>query len=186
MTPELQDTTPPEDDYDDRPSKSQVKREMHALSDLGNEVIALSTDRLKQLPISERFFEAVREAQRATSREGRRRSAAYVGKLMRHEPADEIRHQLDVWENGSREDTRAMHRLESMRDTLLEDDDALTALLAKIDQTEVQSLRTLVRAARKEAAGNAQLNPGQEPQRKHYRALFQSLKGLQAEGIIPK
>lgn len=186
MKPEFHDTHAQDDDtsYDDRPSKTQIKREMHALLDLGTELVALSTDRLKQLPISERLYDAVRDAQRANSREGKRRAAAYVGKLMRDAPADDIRKQIDTWENGSREETRAMHRLESMRDKLLADDDTLTHLLTQIPQADVQAFRTLVRAARKEHAGNESLNPGQEPQRKHYRALFQSLKGLQAEGII--
>ena len=105
------------DGYDengyDRPSKSQVKRDMHALLDLGKQLIELSPDRLKQLPLAERLYEAIREAQRTTSREGRRRQTHFVGKLMRDAPADEIRAQLDVWENGSREETAAMHRLET-------------------------------------------------------------------------
>lgn len=186
MKPEFHDTHAQDDDlsYDDRPSKSQVKRDMLALQDLGAQLVELSTDRLKQLPISERLYEALRDAQRTTGREGRRRAIAFVGKLMRDAPADDIRRQLDVWENGSREETRAMHRVEAMREKLLHDDDTLTHLLTLIPQTDVQEFRTLVRAARKENAANASLAQGQEPQRKHYRALFQSLKGLQAEGII--
>ncbi len=186
MKPEFHDTHAQDDDtsYDDRPSKSQIKREMLALQDLGTQLIELSTDRLKQLPISERLYEALRDAQRTTSREGKRRATAFVGKLMRDAPVDDIRRQLDIWENGSREETRAMHRLEAMREKLLQDDDTLTHLLTLIPQSDVQEFRTLVRAARKENTANESLNPGQEPQRKHYRALFQSLKGLQAEGII--
>src|SRR5690606_8287973 len=38
----------------DRPSKSQIKRDMHALLDLGKQLIELSDDRLKQLPLAER------------------------------------------------------------------------------------------------------------------------------------
>ncbi|MDQ8033949.1 hypothetical protein CEG14_03290 [Bordetella genomosp. 1] len=169
------------DDYDyDRPSKSQVKRELHALVDLGKQLIELSPERLRQLPIEERLYEAIREAQRTTGREGLRRQVHFVGKLMRNAPADEIRHQLDVWENGSREETAAMHRLETLRERLLADDDALTTLLQTHPGADVQQLRAVIRAARKEAQQNANLNPGQEPQRKHYRALFQALKALLA------
>ena len=180
-------TTPTPDpaaeaDYDengyDRPSKSQVKRDMHALLDLGKQLIDLPADRLKQLPLAERLYEAIRLAQRTTSREGRRRQTHFVGKLMRDAPADEIRAQLDVWENGSREETAAMHRLETLRERLLADDDALTELLDAHPGADVQQLRTTIRAARKEAQHNAALQAGQEPQRKHYRALFQALKSL--------
>jgi len=171
-----------DDGYDengyDRPSKSQVKREMHALLDLGKQLIALSPERLKQLPLEERLYEAIRMAQRTTGREGLRRQVHFVGKLMRDAPADVIRKQLDVWENGSREETAAMHRLEGLRDRLLDDDDALTRLLTNNPQADAQQLRTLIRAARKEKLANASLLQGQEPQKKHYRALFQALKTL--------
>ncbi|SAI47941.1 Protein of uncharacterised function (DUF615) [Bordetella ansorpii] len=164
----------------DRPSKSQVKRELHALLDLGKELIALSPDRLKQLPLAERLYEAIREAQRTTSREGLRRQTHFVGKLMRDAPADVIRAQLDTWRNGSREDTAAMHRLENLRERLLADDDVLTELLQEYPDTDIQHLRAVIRAARKEAQQNAALTQGQEPQRKQYRALFQALKSLTA------
>ena len=62
---------------------------------------------------------------------------------------------------------------------LLRDDDALTALLAEYPQADSQRLRTLIREGRKELAANTALRPGQEPQRKHYRALFQALRQLQ-------
>jgi ribosome-associated protein len=169
-----------EDDGYDRPSKSHVKREMLALTDLGKQLIALSPERLRQLPLAERLYDAIREAQRTTSREGLRRQTHYVGKLMRDAPAEDIRRQLDVWENGSRQETAAMHRLESLRDRLIDDDAALTELLTRYPRTDTQQLRTLIREARKEALGNANLQQGQEPKRKHYRALFQALKALDA------
>ena len=177
-----------DDDFDenghDRPSKSQIKREMHALLDLGKELIALSTDRLKQLPLAERLYEAIREAQRTTSRGGLRRQTHFVGKLMRDAPADDIRKQLDTWANGSREDTAAMHRLENLRERLIKDDDAFTALLNEHPQIDIQTMRALIRAARKEAQHNAVLLQGQEPQRKQYRALFQALKILYAKPTV--
>lgn len=162
----------------DRPSKSQVKRDMLALLELGKQLVDLSPEKLKQLPLSEKLFDAVKLAQKTTSREGRRRQVHYVGKLMREADAEAIRTQMDVWENGSREQTLAMHRLEALRDLLLRDDDALTGLLKEYPGADVQHLRTLIRESRKEALANERLQPGQDPQRKHYRALFQALKSL--------
>lgn len=169
------------DPYDGRPSKSQIKREMHALLDLGKELVELSPERLKQLPLSERLYEAIRLAQRTPSREGLRRQVHYVGKLMRDAPAEEIRNQLETWKHGSREQTQTMHKLESLRDRLLKDDQTLTALLEKYPHADIQQLRTLIRAGRKEMTANETLRPGQDPQRKHYRALFQALKALQEQ-----
>jgi ribosome-associated protein len=162
----------------DKPSKSQVKRDMLALQDLGKQLVDLSPDQLKQLPLSEKLLDAVRLAQKTTSREGRRRQVHYVGKLMRDADADAIRQQLDIWENGSREQTLAMHRLEALRDLLLRDDAALTELLHTYPGADVQHLRALIREGRKESKSNEALLPGQAPQRKHYRALFQALKAL--------
>ena len=62
---------------------------------------------------------------------------------------------------------------------VLRDDDALTELLAEYPQADSQQLRTMIREGRKELAANAALRPGQEPLRKHYRALFQALRQLQ-------
>lgn len=181
-------TPEPPDDGDaaplyDRPSKSQVKREMHALTDLGKQLVDLPVDRLRKLPLPEPLFEAIRLAQRTTSREGRRRQIHYVGKLMRSDDVDKeaIRRQLDTWEHGSREEARSQHRLEALRELLLRDDDALTELLAKHDVPDVQQFRATIRAARKEMKQNESLPPGSEPQRKHYRALFQALKNLNLE-----
>ncbi|MBJ7264003.1 MAG: ribosome-associated protein [Burkholderiaceae bacterium] len=181
MNPQNLDGPQTADDHGyDRPSKSQVKRDMHALLDLGKALVDLPMDKLKQLPLEEKLFEAIKLAQRTNAREGKRRQVHYVGKLMRDAPADEIRAQLDVWANGSRSETMAMHRLEIQRDKLIADDEALTRLLADHPAVDVQALRAQIRAARKEATSNAALLPDQEPQKKHYRALFQTLKSLHA------
>jgi len=173
------ESTPHDDDtFPDRPSKSQVKRDMHALLDLGRQLVDLPADKLKQLPLSEALYEAIRLAQRTTSREGLRRQVHYVGKLMRQADAEAIRVQLAIWQNGSRAETAALHRIESLRDELLRDDDAFTELLREHPAADAQQLRTLIREGRKEAQRNAALQPGQDPQRKHYRALFQALKSL--------
>lgn len=160
----------------DKPSKSQIKRDMLALQALGKQIVDLSPERVKQLPLSEKLEEAVLLAQKTTSREGRRRQIHYVGKLMRDAPADAIRQQIDTWESGSAADTAYMHALERDRDRLIADDDALTTWLADHPGADVQALRSLIRAARQEAIKNRDLKPGQAPQRKHFRALFQAIK----------
>ncbi|MBP6622320.1 MAG: DUF615 domain-containing protein, partial [Alcaligenes sp.] len=78
----------------------------------------------------------------------------------------------------SKEDTRAMHRLEALRDLLLRNDDALTEFMNEFSGADIQQLRTLIRAARKESEKNSTLEQGQDPQRKHYRALYQYIKTL--------
>lgn len=166
---------------DERPSKSQVKRDLHALLDLGRELIALPAARLAQLPLDENLRDAIALAQRIHAHEGRRRQTHYVGKLLRRADTETLRRQLAEWASGSRDQTRAMHRLESLRDRLLDDDQALTQLLESFPHLDIQALRAQIRAARKEAKDNLSRAPGREPLRKHYRALFQTLKHINFE-----
>ena len=65
------------------PSKSQRKREMTALQDLGGELVALSKERLAKIDMPERLRDALLEAQRITSHEARRRQMQYIGKIGR-------------------------------------------------------------------------------------------------------
>jgi len=47
------------DQIDERPSKSQVKREMHALLELGRRLIDLPAARLAQLGLDEKLLDAI-------------------------------------------------------------------------------------------------------------------------------
>ena len=164
-----------EQEYD-RPSKSQLKREMTALQKLGEELVAEPRDRVKRVPMPEDVRDVILECQQIKDHEGRRRQMQFVGKKMRtleeHEIAA-IQKTLDSWRGLSKADTASMHALERRREKLLKDDNALTELLAQHPDLDVQHLRTLIRNARKEQAEN-------KPP-KAYREIFQILKQLQAE-----
>lgn len=167
------------------PSKSQRKRDMHTLQDLGTQLLELSNEKLSKLNLDDSLLRAIKEAQHITAREGKRRQLQYIGKLMRHEDADNIRHQLDLWDNGSKEQSKAMHRVEALRDLLMRDDSALTEFFNEFPQADPQAFRTAVRAAKSEAQKNASLPEGKEPIRKHFRQLFQAIKSTidQAEPV---
>ena len=165
----------------DRPSKSQVKRDMLALQALGKRLVDTSVERLKRLNLEEKLLAAILLAQRTTSREGRRRQVHYVGKLMREAPAQEIQAQLDAWDKGSATETAHMHRLERDRDRLLASDDHLTPWLEQHPSVDIQAFRALICAARQEAKKNASQPADHMPQRKHYRALFQAIKAAYDE-----
>lgn len=159
------------------PSKSQRKRDMHALQDLGAQLLALSNDKLNKLKLNDNLLMAIKEAQDMNAREGKRRQLQYIGKLMRFEDAEHISQQLDLWENGSKTQAKAMHRLEALRDLLLRDDNALTDFFNEFPLADPQSFRTLVRNARREVTQNNELvAAGKEPVRKHFKQLFQAIK----------
>ena len=159
----------------ERPSKSQLKREMTALQKLGSVLVEAPRDRVKRVPMPEDVLEAILACQKITSHEGRRRQLQYVGKKMRSLTDEEvavIQATVDGWRGASRAEAAALHAVERQRDKLLADDGALTELREQHPELDVQQMRTLIRNARKEQAEN-------KPP-KAYREIFQILKSLQA------
>ena len=164
-----------EQEYE-RPSKSQLKREMTALQKLGADLVAEPRDRVKRVPMPEDVRDAILECQQITDHEGRRRQLQYVGKKMRSLDETElaaIQRTLDSWRGLSKADTASMHALEKRRDKLLKDDAALTELVERNPELDAQQMRTLIRNARKEVAEN-------KPP-KAYREIFQILKNIQTK-----
>ena len=70
---------------DDRPSRSQKKRDSTALQRMGEELTTLGSSVLAKMPLTPNIREAVLEWQRLSSHEGRRRQMQYIGRLMREE-----------------------------------------------------------------------------------------------------
>lgn len=164
----------------DRPSKSQLKREMTALQELGEELVSQPKDRVMRVPMPEDVREVILECQKIKDHEGRRRQMQFVGKKMRSLEEDEIaaiRRMIDSWKGASKAETAAMHALERRREKLLADDKALTELKEQHPEVDVQQMRTLIRNARKEQAEN-------KPP-KAYREIFQVLKQLQSAPSTP-
>ena len=159
----------------ERPSKSQLKREMTALQKLGEALVDAPRDRVKKVPMPEDVLEAILECQQISSHEGRRRQLQFVGKKMRTLTEEEtaiIQKTVDGWRGTSKSEAAALHAIERQRERLLADDNALTDLCAQYPTLNVQQLRTLIRNARKEQADN-------KPP-KAYREIFQILKSLRA------
>ena len=158
-----------DDDFiDERPSKTRRKKDMHALQDIGADLVALSKDRLKQVPLDEDLRTAVELAQKINSHEGKRRQMQYIGKLMRTRDAAPIQTLLDMWSGESKAAAAQLHLLERWRERLLESDEALTEFASEYPQAELQELRTCIRNARKEKENN-------KPP-KAFREIFQHLK----------
>jgi ribosome-associated protein len=175
----IQPIEPPavvDDNGYDRPSKSQIKRDMLALQVLGQALVDLPKDALKRVPMPEKLSDAVREARRITDHEGKRRQIQYVGRLMRSLSDDEtaaLRTALETHRGVNRAETAKLHWIERTREQLLADDAALTDFLRRHPGADPQEGRTLIRNARKEAQG------GKSP--RYFRELFQWIK--QAAGI---
>lgn len=152
------------------PSKTQRKKQVAALQDLGVELVALDAERLALIELPEALRDAVVEARRITGFEARRRQIQYIGKLMRKVDAEPIRAALEAWQAQSRGHTAAQKRVERWRGRLLAEPGALAELLAQHPGADSQRLRALVRSAQREREENRPLHS--------YRELFQALRAI--------
>lgn len=137
-------------DDSERPSKTELKRQMHALQTLGEQLVELSDEQCARLDLPEELRDAVKFAQRVKGHEARRRHMQYLGKLMRRADADAIRIGVKRVTGESRAAVSLMHQAETWRDRLLDDDHALTAFISEHPDAESQWFRSAIRSARRE------------------------------------
>jgi len=155
---------------DERPSKSQRKRDVHELQKLGTQLVELSAEQLSRFDLPERLAEAIAEARRIRDFEGRRRQMQFIGKLMREVEAAPIRAQLDLIKGVAHESTATQHLIERWRDRLLGEDDALTLFATEYPHGDLQRLRSLIASVKRDRANN------RPP--KNYRELFRALRDI--------
>ncbi len=158
------------DDSPERPSKSQRKRDMQALQDMGAELVELSPERLARIDMPDALRGAIREAQRLTRHEARRRQMQYIGRLMRDADPAPIREALDAVKGVSAIENARQHRLEKLRERLLEDEAVLTEIGAAHPGADITRLRQLRRNALKDR------DEGRPP--RAFRELFRLLREL--------
>lgn len=165
-----------DNDIDLEISKSERKRQMHALQDLGERLVALPAAELAKIPIDdERLRDAVETARRITARGGLKRQLQFIGKLMRSIDPTPIANGLATLDHRATESAAAFHRIEHARDQLrTEGDRALGEILAIWPHAEMSLLRQWIRQHPKEVAkGN---------ERAHSRKLFRYLAELDESG----
>ncbi len=144
-----------DDDESLYPSKSQLKRESHALQALGEELVELPQAKLAKIPMPEELAEAVALARKIKARGGLKRQLQYIGKIMRSIDAEPIAQALNELKSAAGKDAARFHRLEQWRDRLVTGGDAaLEQLLEEYPHTDRQHLRQLIRNAQQEAAKN--------------------------------
>jgi ribosome-associated protein len=145
----------PDPDVIEGPSKSELKREMHARQRLGEKLTKLSAAQLAKIPLSDSLRDAIKDYQRFPQREAKRRQLQFVGRLMRDADCDAIEHAWQLTQAGSEASRIVQHRLEHWRDRLIaEGDEAVNALLVEYPAIDRQPLRQLIREALREQKEN--------------------------------
>jgi ribosome-associated protein len=108
-----------DENFEDRPSKSERKRAAHAAQDLGETLIGLRDSDLVALDLPERLVDAIREARRIPGRGGGARQRQYIGKLMRDIDPEPIRAALAASGEQSALEAERFKRLEAWRERLI-------------------------------------------------------------------
>lgn len=170
MQKELEDN---DIEQDIAPSKTKRKKDMHALQEIGEQLVELDPKKLAEFDLPDILIDAVNLA-RATSKHGaRRRQLQYIGRLMREVDAQPIQQKLDSWHRTSAHQIVRLRQLEHWRERLLSDEQALTEFAEKYPQADLQRLRSLIRNAQKEKIA--------EKPPKSFRLLFQELQQIVSE-----
>jgi ribosome-associated protein len=151
-------------------SKSQLKRESHALQDLGKRLAALSPELLARVPLDDQLLEAIALARRIQNkRSALKRHYQYIGKLLRARDAEPIIAALGEIDRGSQQSIQRHHRAEYWRDRIIEEGaDAIEALLDEVPSIDRQKLRQLWR--------NYQHARSDAKRTQHSRLVYQEVK----------
>lgn len=160
------------------PSKSQLKRDMHALQNMGKRMTELSNEQLDTLTISDTLRNAIEESRKIRQNEAKRRHLQYIGKIIRQEDDPEaVQRAIDAFDSGSEEHTRRHHLAERWRDRMIVEGDSVAGeFFGYCPDADIQHLRNLVRNARKDV--EKQKNTGQI--RKLFRYLRERIDEVEA------
>jgi ribosome-associated protein len=161
------------DEIEEAPSRSQLKRESAELQKLGLDFAALGENIIKESGLPPEVEEALLRLKTISKHEARRRHLQYIGKMMRTFDTTHVREIVEAAEKGHSLKTADFHRIEVMREQLIDGDNELLQELFESHPEEGQRLRQLVLGARREKAN------AKPP--KNTRALFKLLRSLLVE-----
>ncbi|MDR2212924.1 MAG: DUF615 domain-containing protein [Pseudomonadales bacterium] len=133
-------------------SKSQRKREVEALQELGAELIGLPDSIVARCELPQRLLDAINEYKALPNKHGaQRRQLQFIGKVMRELDEDTLARIHGELHQNVTLAKRRFQQLEQQRDALLTGGkDALGAYVAQHSGADIQVLNQLIRQARKE------------------------------------
>lgn len=166
----MQNTPENNDDQIAQLSKTRRKKEMHALQDIGEQMVALDINQLNELDLPEMLMDAILDAKQIKKHGAYRRQMQYIGKLMRNVDVLSFQEKLAFWHNLKLQQTARQHLLEHWRERLLSDEKAFTEFSQNYPAADIQHLRMLARKTHKEKIAN-------KPP-KSFRALFHELQAI--------
>lgn len=142
------------------PSKSQLKRDMTGLQELGKDLTTLGKKQLEKLPLSETLRAAIDEYNRLPNSHGaKRRQLQFIGKVMRDTNHEEIQTELDKMRAPDHAQVRRAQLIEQWGERLLEgSEEDISAFISTWPLAERQALRQLMRNYSKENEAAARVH----------------------------
>jgi len=133
-------------------SKTMIKREMHALQEIGETLVGLSPKDLKKIPIdNQELVDTISLARNVNAHGGKKRLLQYIGKLMRKIDSEPIIRALHDLQDGQKEATQHFHQLEHLRDNVVaEGPKGIERIIELYPYADRQHLRQLVLQAKRE------------------------------------
>jgi ribosome-associated protein len=157
----------------DYKSKTQKKKEAHSLQKLGEKLLQLSKEQIREIDIPDEVLDALNHARTIKSREGFRRQVQFIGSLMRKIDSDSIQEAVEQIEQGNYKKALEFKETEQLRDELISgNNELIEEILENHSKADRQQLSQLVRNAVKEAENN-------KPP-KSSRALFRYLRDIRS------
>ncbi|NTS75883.1 DUF615 domain-containing protein [Catenovulum sp. SM1970] len=135
-------------------SKSELKRDMDELKDLGAELIDMPAKKRAKITLDDETLEAIALGIKIRNkREAFRRHLQFVGRLLRNKDVEQIRKDMLRIQESHLLAAQHSTNLEKLRDELIsEGDSAIQTLLQQHEDLDRSRLRQLVRQANKEKA----------------------------------
>jgi len=132
-------------------SKSQRKREAHELFELAKMMVSMPESRLKKLPMDQDLRDEVEFARSIRAHGARKRQLMTVGKMLRKRDNELLLDAVNNVDQKNRKVSARFHHIEAWRDRLIEGSDQdLSVLLEQTSNANAQTLRQLIRNAKKE------------------------------------
>ncbi len=142
------------DENNEKPSKSQLKRDANAKQKFGEQLIYISRKDIETIGLSDQLLDAILLAQTMKQDGSLKRQKQLIGKLMRlltEEEFCQIQQKVNLLTAGTEEQKIVEHWVEDKVVRLLNNDRSVFEEISKeVGEVDYQSIRQLVRNANNE------------------------------------
>lgn len=158
--------------YTERLNKSQQKREIKALLELGKQLALLDSTALHKMDMPPELLQAILDVQ-SMKHGAEKRQYKLICKMLRQINTDSLEETIETLSAQQEQLNRAFHQTEYWRDRLISDGiDAMTEFMQTYPHADAGQIRQLLRNANKEM----QQNKPPRASRQLFRLLRQSIE----------